>query len=103
MKRVQALSLLEGKGEAIGAGVGGFRLDGAAEEPLFVAAPRMAANQQLRILHRHPAVGRNRVRQPDIAADDAVVPDARVAAKNRGTWINGNALFDVGVALVCRT
>ena len=60
----------------------------------------MAADEQFRVFHRHSAVRRDRMREPDVAADDAVVADARIAAKNRRSRIDGDVIFDVGMPLV---
>lgn len=59
-----------------------------------------AADDQFRILDRHHAMRFDAMRQPDAAANDAVVADDGVATQDRGTGIDGDMVFQGGVALV---
>src|SRR5208337_2618062 len=78
-------------------------LDRAAQEPLLIGAAGVAADEQLRILDGDAAVGGDGMREPDIPANDAMVADAGVAAENRRAGINGDTVFNVGMALVRQT
>ncbi len=42
--------------------------------------------------------GINRMSQPDITADYAVVPDDSITAENRSSRVNHNIISDVGMA-----
>ena len=71
-------------------------------KPVFLGAAGVAADQQFGIFDSDAAVWDDGMCQPDVAPDDAVMADARVATENRRTRINSHTVFNVGVAFVGR-
>lgn len=68
-------------------------------------SPQQPGKKNFRLLQRmmlilhYRTAGTDRMGQPHIAADYAVIPDEYIAAKNRGSGINHDMIPDIGMSL----
>ena len=64
----------------------------------LVSSLRRGAHEEVVAFLLNDTVSGHRLQQPDVAADDCVRTDARVAAEDGGVGVNGDVVLDIGVA-----
>src|SRR6266852_7931717 len=78
-------------------------LNRTAQEPILIGGFIVGADQQFGIFQCHAAVRCNRMREPNIAANDAVVSDTGISAENGRPGVAGYAVFNVRMAFVAES